>query len=36
MLRYAIEWHRTDLQWNSAGMPWNCTETEILLQEEKL
>nr|DAZ29883.1 MAG TPA: hypothetical protein [Caudoviricetes sp.] len=36
MLRYAMEWHRTDMQWNSAGMPWNCTETEILLQEEKL
>lgn len=36
MLRYAMEWHRNDMQWNSAGMPWNCTETEILLQEEKL
>lgn len=36
MLRYAMEWHRTDMQWNSAGMPWNCTETEILLQDEKL
>lgn len=36
MFRYAMEWHRTDLQWNSADMHWNRTETEILLQEEKL
>jgi hypothetical protein len=36
MLRYAMEWHRTDLQWNSTDMHWNRTETEILLQEEKL
>ena len=36
MLRYAMEWHRTDLQWNSEGMPGNCNGTEILLQEEKL
>nr|DAH29834.1 MAG TPA: hypothetical protein [Caudoviricetes sp.] len=36
MLRYAMERHRTGLQWSSSDMPWNCTETEILLQEEKL
>lgn len=34
--RFAMEYHGADLHWNSADMHLNRTETEILLQEEKL